>query len=60
MHLSSHLSLILYLQDLFLIFFNGLMIKYFLAINNVNCQMPVRGEMMSESEDFILFFFPVG
>lgn len=56
MHLSSHLSLILYLQDLFLIF-NGLMIKYFLAINNVNCQMPVRWEIMSESEDF---FFPCG
>lgn len=52
MHLSSHLSLVLYLLDPFLIF-NGLMIKDFSVINNTTCQMPVRGEMMSES----MFFF---
>ncbi len=55
MLLSSRLSLVLYLLDPFLIF-NGLMIKDFSVINNITCQMPVRGGMMSESM-FWRFFF---
>lgn len=56
MFLSSRLPLIPYIYSPFLIFI-GVMIKFFLmVINNVNCQMPVEVEMMSESKDF--FFSP--
>lgn len=48
MHLSSHLSLVLYFLDSFLIF-NGITIKDILVINSITCQMPIRGKMMSES-----------
>lgn len=58
MHLSSHLSLVLYLVPFFI--FNGLMIKDFLVINNMTCQMPIRGGMMSESHVFNIYSLSLG